>query len=314
MSAFLAPAIGAAFQGLSNTGAVLPGGKIYTYIAGTTTPAATWTDSTQAVQNSNPLILNSAGRIPTEVWLLGGTSYKFVLTDSAGNVLATWDNVPGINDANYLGFSEWIAFGSAPTYASASSFTVSGNQTSLFQALRRLQLFVLGSTLYGTISSSTFNSGTGLTTVNVSLDSGSLDNTLYAVSYGFMSATPTSIPALYLQALNAALTGTPTAPTAATGTDTTQIATTAFAMHMTSPAFLGTPTVPTAATGVSTTQIANMQAVVASIAAQAFSTALPSQTGNAGKWVTTNGTTASWAAIPTPVGSIIITNSLYGVF
>ena len=57
-----------------------------------------------------------------------------------------------------------------------------------------------------------------------------------------------------------ALTGTPTAPTAANGTDTTQIATTAFvlanAATLASPAFTGTPTAPTAAADTDTTQIA----------------------------------------------------------
>lgn len=42
----------------------------------------------------------------------------------------------------------------------------------------------------------------------------------------------------------------------------------------------------------------------------AFATALPNQTGNSGKFVTTDGTNASWAAIP--AGAYQITNSLYG--
>jgi len=57
-----------------------------------------------------------------------------------------------------------------------------------------------------------------------------------------------------------ALTGTPTAPTASNGTDTTQIATTAFVLAnstpLASPAFTGTPTAPTASAGTNTTQLA----------------------------------------------------------
>jgi hypothetical protein len=57
-----------------------------------------------------------------------------------------------------------------------------------------------------------------------------------------------------------AFTGVPTAPTAAAGTNTTQIATTAFvkqnAAPINSPAFTGVPTAPTAAAGTNTTQIA----------------------------------------------------------
>jgi hypothetical protein len=61
-----------------------------------------------------------------------------------------------------------------------------------------------------------------------------------------------------------AFTGTPTAPTAVTGTNTTQIATTAFVLAnggsgsaaLNSPTFTGTPTAPTAAPDTNTTQIA----------------------------------------------------------
>lgn len=60
-----------------------------------------------------------------------------------------------------------------------------------------------------------------------------------------------------------------------------------------SPAFTGTPTAPTAAAGTSTTQIAS----TAFVAGTAFASALPAQTGNAGKFVTTDGATASWASV-----------------
>jgi hypothetical protein len=60
--------------------------------------------------------------------------------------------------------------------------------------------------------------------------------------------------------ISPAFTGTPTAPTAAPGTSTTQIATTAFVL--TSPAFTGTPTAPTPANATFTTQIATTEFVV----------------------------------------------------
>jgi hypothetical protein len=61
-----------------------------------------------------------------------------------------------------------------------------------------------------------------------------------------------------------------------------------------SPAFTGVPTAPTAPIGTNTNQIATMAALLA----QAFAAALPSQSGNAGKYVSTNGTTAFWSDIP----------------
>lgn len=61
-----------------------------------------------------------------------------------------------------------------------------------------------------------------------------------------------------------------------------------------SPALTGTPTAPTAAVGTATTQLATC----ALVASTAFVAALPGQTGNAGKFVTTDGENASWTAIP----------------
>jgi hypothetical protein len=65
-----------------------------------------------------------------------------------------------------------------------------------------------------------------------------------------------------------AFTGTPTAPTAATGTSTTQIATTEFVNNVNnskapldSPSFTGTPKAPTADAGTSTTQLATTEFV-----------------------------------------------------
>jgi hypothetical protein len=68
-----------------------------------------------------------------------------------------------------------------------------------------------------------------------------------------------------------AFTGTPTAPTATAGTNTTQIATTAFVTAagyapLASPTFTGTPAAPTATAGTSTTQIATTAFVATSFA------------------------------------------------
>ena len=69
-------------QFVSAAGVPLSGGKVYTYAAGTTTPQATYTDSTGATPNPNPVILDSRGE--ASIWL-GSATYKFKLTD-ANNV------------------------------------------------------------------------------------------------------------------------------------------------------------------------------------------------------------------------------------
>ncbi len=58
----------------------LAGGLVYTNADGTSTPQATYTDDTGAVQNANPVPLDSAGRAAI---FLGNLSYKFVVQNSA---------------------------------------------------------------------------------------------------------------------------------------------------------------------------------------------------------------------------------------
>ena len=98
MAVNLSSFAGAGAQFFSNDGIPLSGGKIYSYAAGTTTPQATYTTSAGSIPNSNPIILDSAGRTPQEIWLTTGATYKFVLQDANSAVIGTYDNLPGLND------------------------------------------------------------------------------------------------------------------------------------------------------------------------------------------------------------------------
>jgi hypothetical protein len=95
MSVNLSP-IGNGFQFFTTTGLPLAGGFLYTYQAGSTTPAATYTDSAGTIPNTNPIQLGTDGRPPQEIWLTAGSTYKFVLTDSLNAVIQTYDNLYGI--------------------------------------------------------------------------------------------------------------------------------------------------------------------------------------------------------------------------
>lgn len=98
MAVNLSP-VGNAFQFFSNDGLPLAGGKLQTYQAGSTTPLATYTDSSGLVANTNPIILGTSGRPPATIWLEEGFFYKFVLSDANDVVIQTYDNLYGIVDA-----------------------------------------------------------------------------------------------------------------------------------------------------------------------------------------------------------------------
>jgi len=97
MTVNLSMLAGAGAQFFDNNGDPLSGGKVFTYSAGTTTPQATYTTSAGNVAHANPIVLDAAGRVPSggEIWLTDSISYKFVLTNSTGTTIGTYDNISG---------------------------------------------------------------------------------------------------------------------------------------------------------------------------------------------------------------------------
>jgi microcystin-dependent protein len=95
MSVNLSP-LGNGFNFLDVDGRPLNAGKLFTYQAGSTTPFATYTDVNGLIANTNPIILGTDGRTPSEIWLQDGFFYKFVLTDSSDVVIQTYENLYGI--------------------------------------------------------------------------------------------------------------------------------------------------------------------------------------------------------------------------
>lgn len=83
---------------------------------------------------------------------------------------------------------EFRDLGHTPTYASASSFTIPTDVTSYYIENQRIRI-ADSSTLYGTIASSSYSAPN--TTVNVTLDSGSISASISAVAVG---ASPAGNP------------------------------------------------------------------------------------------------------------------------
>ena len=83
------------YRAVDSNGNPIAFGKLTTYAAGTTTPQATYVDSTQTTQNTNPIILNAMGECA--LWLDPSLTYKFNLTDQFGNQVPGYpvDNIQG---------------------------------------------------------------------------------------------------------------------------------------------------------------------------------------------------------------------------
>jgi hypothetical protein len=123
MAVFLSPVGGVAAQFFDNNGVILSGGKLFTYAAGTTTPLVSYTTSAGNVARTNPIVLNSAGRVGDggEIWITSA-QYKFVLTTSTDVLIATYDNVSGIGAPSYQ-IQNFTGTGSQTVFTlSAASF------------------------------------------------------------------------------------------------------------------------------------------------------------------------------------------------
>ena len=85
------------FQAYDGNGNPLDGGFLYTYAANSSTAKATYSDKGLTAANTNPVVLNARG----EAVVYGTGQYKFILRDSAGSLIWTFDYLDGIG--GYLG-------------------------------------------------------------------------------------------------------------------------------------------------------------------------------------------------------------------
>jgi hypothetical protein len=132
------------------------------------------------------------------------------------------------NTRDWYNDSQWVIYGDGSAaytsaYISATSFSIAGaDVTAFYHAGRRVK--IVGSstgTIYGTISSSSFSSDT---TVNVTLDSGAIQNESLEIYVAALSATNNSIPEGVVGTATLANGSVTTAKLAADAVDGTKIA------------------------------------------------------------------------------------------
>ena len=86
------------YQFFDANGRPLALGNLYYYIAGTTTPQDTYSNSVASISNTNPIVLDGSGRLETDVYLGSTANYKEVLMTAvtSSTTVAPWpdDNIP----------------------------------------------------------------------------------------------------------------------------------------------------------------------------------------------------------------------------
>lgn len=86
------------FTAFDNSGNIIPSGKLCSYLTGSATPVNTYTTAALNVANSNPVVMDSAGR--ATVFLTPGVTYRFTLltagsdaTCATGSTMWTADGI-----------------------------------------------------------------------------------------------------------------------------------------------------------------------------------------------------------------------------
>jgi hypothetical protein len=162
MSVTPSPIGGFAAQFFDNNGVILSGGKIYTYAAGTTTPQASYTSALGITPHSNPIILDSAGRVPGgEIWLTDGLVYKFVIETATSILIGTYDNITGVNSnfVNYTVQEEVITATAGQTVFNLSTINYTPGTNSLTVYIDGVNQYVGDSYLETDSDTVTFTSG-----------------------------------------------------------------------------------------------------------------------------------------------------------
>lgn len=114
-----------AFQYLDANGNPLSGGKLETFDANTTTQRTVYQDAGETTPHTNPIILNSDGRVPASVFVPSGL-WKYTLKSSVDTLVKTVDNIPGALDTT--AFSTEFAKPREPVITITSSTTLTNTE------------------------------------------------------------------------------------------------------------------------------------------------------------------------------------------
>lgn len=133
-------------QQLDSTAAVLNGGSVTVYAAGTTTPLTLYSDSGLTTTASNPITLDSSGR--HDMRYIATAAYKVLVKNSAGTTIYTRDNIdPGIA----IGTGDLaIADGGTGASSAAAALTNLGGYTAAEGAALAADIASLAGTLSAT--------------------------------------------------------------------------------------------------------------------------------------------------------------------
>lgn len=189
-------------QYFDQNGHVLSNGCIFTYISGTSTPLATYTDFGGLTANPNPVVLDASGRPPNDIWLTGGSAYRITLVTQGGVKCATGAQIWS-EDGITVGFASLLNSNNVWTGTNTFNGAVTFNSSAVFNtgltANGPVDL-AAGGSLAGTFTGTPTFSGTlnfaGGFLATTGTFSGQIISTLATGTPPFVIASTTLVPNL----------------------------------------------------------------------------------------------------------------------
>ncbi len=208
-----------------SNGKVIPGAQLYFTLTGTNTPSAPYTSPSLTTQHMNPVEADGAGRFPA-IYLNTGVTYRVRLYEP--------DAVVGVDTPleEYDPFTGQMVGAVSVSIGTVSTLSPGASATALIT-----------------------DAGGGAYSLNLGIPAGATGSGttfVWGAATGTLANQTDLQNALNLKAnlVSPAFTNTPTAPTAATSTNTTQLATTAYVQAQTGGELFGyRRLVPSASTG-----------------------------------------------------------------
>lgn len=115
-------------QYLTNSGKVVPEGKLFFFQNGNETPLATFSDASLETENTNPVLLDSAGRITGDIFM-SEVLYRVRLTDANEVQIEQADAVSGISASTSAVLAELTVNGAFTVAAAGAAISLGGGSS-----------------------------------------------------------------------------------------------------------------------------------------------------------------------------------------
>jgi hypothetical protein len=167
-----------------------------------------YVDETGTVANTNPVVFDSQGYPIQPIWLPVNAAYDALVKDALGNAVYHLYNIKIADTGGnvVVGTEVWIDSLSVVHNTSSNMFEITGIWDVILSVGRRVKFFNSSTNIvYGSVQAASYDSGTGVTTVDLVMDGTSILNNLETTQhmhFSILDSVNTPVPDITYHASN----------------------------------------------------------------------------------------------------------------